>query len=75
MYFKNQNGTKLGKEWVGCSTKHDVVVNKCLNLRRRLLVVERAAPLPIGGGGGDSNIKMPGCVCWGSENVPILKDA
>ena len=27
------------------------------------------------GGGGDSSIKMPGCVCWGSENVPILKDA
>ena len=25
--------------------------------------------------GGDSSIKMPGCVCWGSENVPILKDA
>ena len=28
-----------------------------------------------GGGGGNSSIKMPGCVCWGSENVPILKDA
>ena len=28
-----------------------------------------------GGGGGDSSIKMPRCVCWGSENVPILKDA
>ena len=27
---------------------------------------------PGGGGGGDSNIKMPGCVCWVSENVPIL---
>ena len=26
------------------------------------------------GGGGDSNIKMPGYVCWVSENVPILKD-
>ena len=22
----------------------------------------------------DSNIKMPGCVCWGSENAPILND-
>ena len=28
-----------------------------------------------GGGGGDSSIKMPGCVCWGSQNVPILKGA
>ena len=27
-----------------------------------------------GGGGVDSSIKMPGCVCWVSENVPILKD-
>ena len=27
-----------------------------------------------GGRGGDSSIKMPGCVCWGFENVPILKD-
>ena len=27
-----------------------------------------------GGGGGHSSIKIPGCVCWGSENVPILKD-
>ena len=25
--------------------------------------------------GGDSSMEMPGCVCWGSENVPILKDA
>ena len=25
--------------------------------------------------GDDSGIKMPGCVCWGSENVPIMKDA
>ena len=25
--------------------------------------------------GGDSSIKMPGYVCWGSENVPILNDA
>ena len=25
--------------------------------------------------GGDSSIKMPRCVCWGSENVPVLKDA
>ena len=23
------------------------------------------------GEGGTSNIKMPGCVCWGSGNVPI----
>ena len=22
--------------------------------------------------GGDSNMKMPGCVCWVSENLPIL---
>ena len=28
-----------------------------------------------GGGQSDSNIKMSGCVCWGSENEPILKDA
>ena len=28
-----------------------------------------------GGGGGDSSIKMPRCVCWGSKDVPILKDA
>ena len=27
-----------------------------------------------GGGGGDSNMKMPGCVCQESENVPILND-
>ena len=26
------------------------------------------------GGGGDSNIKMPGCVCLVSENRPILND-
>ena len=25
-------------------------------------------------GGGDSNMKMPGCVCQESENVPILND-
>ena len=23
----------------------------------------------------NSSIKIPGCVCWGSENVPILKAA
>ena len=23
---------------------------------------------------GDSNIEMPGCLCWVSENVPILND-
>ena len=29
-----------------------------------------------GGGGGTASLKVgPGCVCWGSENVPILKDA
>ena len=28
-----------------------------------------------GGGGVDLSIKMPGCVCWGSENVPILRDS
>ena len=27
-----------------------------------------------GGGGGDSSIKMPECVCSESENLPILKD-
>ena len=29
-----------------------------------------------GGGGcvGDSNMKMPGRVCWVSENLPILND-
>ena len=27
------------------------------------------------GAGGDSSIKMLRCVCWGFENVPILKDA
>ena len=25
--------------------------------------------------GGDSSIKMPGCVCLGFENVHILRDA
>ena len=25
--------------------------------------------------GGDSYIKMPGCVCWVSENGPILNDS
>ena len=24
--------------------------------------------------GGDSNMKMPGCVCQESENIPILND-
>ena len=32
-----------------------------------------------GGGGGEGEerlqYKKPGCMCWGSENVPILKDA
>ena len=28
-----------------------------------------------GWGGGDSSVEMPGCVCLGSENVPIMKDA
>ena len=32
---------------------------------------ERGAPEP----GGRLQCEMPGCVCWGSENVPILKDA
>ena len=27
-----------------------------------------------GGGGGNSNIQMPGCVCPGFENEPILND-
>ena len=27
-----------------------------------------------GGGGGDFNIKKPGCVCLVSENRPILND-
>ena len=26
-------------------------------------------------GGGRLQYEMPGCVCWGSENVPIIKDA
>ena len=26
------------------------------------------------GGGGDSSMKMPGRLCWGSEIVPILKE-
>ena len=26
------------------------------------------------GGGGDSNMKMPGCVCQESENIAILND-
>ena len=32
---------------------------------------------PGGGGGGEATPvkEMPACVCWGSENVPILKDA
>ena len=30
---------------------------------------------PRGGrGGADSSMKMPRCVCWWSENIPILKD-
>ena len=34
----------------------------------------RCEPSVQGGGGrGDSN-KMPGCVCWLSENGPILND-
>ena len=45
------------------------------------LILEQGRPgtsllvLDIPGGGVDLNIKIPGCVCWGSENVPILKDA
>ena len=32
-----------------------------------------------GGGGGQAargrlQYEMPGCVCWGSESVPIMKD-
>ena len=27
-----------------------------------------------GGGGGGLQYEMPRCVCWGSENVPIMKD-
>ena len=32
---------------------------------------------PGGGGGGGARLQyeMLGCVCWGSENVPIMKDA
>ena len=30
--------------------------------------------VPSGGGGGDSNMKMPGCVCQESENAPVLND-
>ena len=26
-------------------------------------------------GGGRLHYEMPGCVCWGSEHVPIMKDA
>ena len=26
-------------------------------------------------GGGGLQYEMPGCVCWGSEYVPIKKDA
>ena len=36
-------------------------------VRRKLLDVLPAR-------GGDSNVKMPGCVCQKSENVPILND-
>ena len=28
----------------------------------------------IPGEGGDSNIKMSGCLCWVSENAPILNE-
>ena len=27
-----------------------------------------------GGGGGRLKYEMPGCVCWGSENIPIIKE-
>ena len=27
------------------------------------------------GGGGRLQYEMLGCVCWGSENVPIMEDA
>ena len=27
-----------------------------------------------GGGGGGLQYEMPGYLCWGSENVPIMKD-
>ena len=26
-------------------------------------------------GGGGLLYEMPGCMCWDSENVPIMKDA
>ena len=29
----------------------------------------------LGGGGGGLQYEMPRCVCWGSENAPIMKDA
>ena len=31
-------------------------------------------PGGVGGGGGDSNMKMTRCVCQESKNVPILND-
>ena len=27
------------------------------------------------GGGGGLQYRMPECVCWGSENAPIMKDS
>ena len=31
--------------------------------------------MKVAGGGGRLQYEMPGCVCLGSENVPIMKDA
>ena len=54
-------------------TMVELVLRSAVN--KKCLLPGVVAPVWWGGGGGDSNIKMHGCVCWGSENVPILRDA
>ena len=36
---------------------------------------DRGGGEPRGGGGRRLQYEMPGCLCWGSEKIPIMKDA
>ena len=43
-------------------------------MNKSILLYSSSGVTPRGGGGG-LLYEMPGCVCWESENVPIMKDA
>ena len=55
-----------------------VYLAECLNLPEVAVYWQQVRPGDegsLGGGEGRLQYEMPGCVCWGSENVPIMKDA